>query len=108
MVSSILRKVFGSRNDRLVKQLGGIVKKINALEPQMQALSDADRADELAREEHYRLYGAQEAAAEAERLRQWREELLDTLSTSIPTSKRRTTTPFGARSRWDSRSASTV
>jgi preprotein translocase subunit SecA len=37
-----LTSIFGSRNDRLVKQLGGIVKKINALEPQMQALSDAE------------------------------------------------------------------
>jgi len=42
MLNRLLTSVFGSRNDRLVKQLGGIVKKINALEPQMQALSDAD------------------------------------------------------------------
>lgn len=46
----------------------------SAIHEPMKALSDADRADELAREEHYRLYGAQEAAEEAERLRQWREE----------------------------------
>jgi preprotein translocase subunit SecA len=42
MLNRLLTSIFGSRNDRLVKQLGGIVKKINALEPQMQALSDAD------------------------------------------------------------------
>ncbi|MCA0393889.1 MAG: preprotein translocase subunit SecA [Proteobacteria bacterium] len=42
MLNRLLTSVFGSRNDRLVKQLGGIVKKINALEPQMQALSDAE------------------------------------------------------------------
>ena len=41
MLNRLLTSVFGSRNDRLVKQLGGIVKKINALEPQMQALSVA-------------------------------------------------------------------
>ena len=42
MLNRLLTSVFGSRNDRLIKQLGGIVKKINALEPQMQALSDAE------------------------------------------------------------------
>ena len=42
MLNRLLTSIFGSRNDRLVKQLGGIVKKINALEPQMKALSDAE------------------------------------------------------------------
>jgi preprotein translocase subunit SecA len=42
MLNRLLTSIFGSRNDRFVKQLGGIVKKINALEPQMQELSDAD------------------------------------------------------------------
>jgi preprotein translocase subunit SecA len=37
---SLLKKVFGSRNDRLLKQLYKDVKRINALEPSMQALSD--------------------------------------------------------------------
>ena len=36
-MASFLTKIFGSRNERLLKQLGGIVKKINALEPQMKA-----------------------------------------------------------------------
>ena len=40
MLNSLLTSVFGSRNERLLKQLSGIVRKINALEPQMQALSD--------------------------------------------------------------------
>ncbi len=40
MLNSLLTSVFGSRNERLLKQLSGIVKKINALEPEMQALSD--------------------------------------------------------------------
>ena len=40
MLNSLLTSVFGSRNERLLKQLSGIVKKVNALEPQMQALSD--------------------------------------------------------------------
>jgi len=40
MLSTVFRKFFGSRNDRLVKQYGQKVKEINALEPAMQALSD--------------------------------------------------------------------
>src|SRR5512133_2195949 len=42
MLNRLLTSVFGSRNERLLRQLGGIVKKINALEPQMKALSDAE------------------------------------------------------------------
>ncbi len=42
MFNSLLTRVIGSRNDRLLKQLDKIVAKTNALEPQMQALSDAD------------------------------------------------------------------
>ncbi|MDO5506625.1 MAG: preprotein translocase subunit SecA, partial [Pseudoxanthomonas suwonensis] len=40
MLNRLLTGIFGSRNDRLIKELGKVVKKINALEPQMQALSD--------------------------------------------------------------------
>jgi preprotein translocase subunit SecA len=40
MLSTLFRKFFGSRNDRLVKQYFQKVKEINALEPAMQALSD--------------------------------------------------------------------
>ena len=40
MLSTLFRKFFGSRNDRLVKQYAQKVKEINALEPAMQALSD--------------------------------------------------------------------
>ncbi|WP_024889450.1 preprotein translocase subunit SecA [Luteimonas huabeiensis] len=42
MLNRLLTSVFGSRNDRLVKQLEKVAQKVNALEPQMQALSDAD------------------------------------------------------------------
>ncbi|MFN3543277.1 MAG: preprotein translocase subunit SecA [Thiobacillus sp.] len=42
MLQSLFKKVFGSRNDRLVKQYLQKVKAINALEPAMQALSDAE------------------------------------------------------------------
>ena len=40
MVTSILRKVFGSRNERILKRLQKNVNKINALEPEVQKLSD--------------------------------------------------------------------
>lgn len=40
MISTMFKKLFGSRNDRLVKQYAQKVQQINALEPAMQALSD--------------------------------------------------------------------
>ena len=39
---SLIKKIFGSRNDRTLKQLRRQVVHINVLEPQMQALSDAE------------------------------------------------------------------
>ncbi len=40
MISGLLRKVFGSRNDRLIKQYAQAVKRVNAFESAVQALSD--------------------------------------------------------------------
>ncbi|MDY6978769.1 MAG: preprotein translocase subunit SecA [Pseudomonadota bacterium] len=40
MLKTVFKKVFGSRNERLVKQMGKTVERINALEPEIQALSD--------------------------------------------------------------------
>src|SRR4029078_9985164 len=37
----LLKKIFGSRNDRLIKKYSHTVRTINALEPQIAALSDA-------------------------------------------------------------------
>ncbi len=42
MFVKLLTKMFGSRNDRLLKQMGKEVKKINALEPIIEALSDEE------------------------------------------------------------------
>ena len=39
-----LARIFGSRNQRLVSQYSGVVKKINAFEAVLQGLSDADLA----------------------------------------------------------------
>ena len=41
MLTQLAKKVFGSRNDRLLKQYRKTVAKINALEAQMQELDDA-------------------------------------------------------------------
>jgi len=41
MIPNILKKIFGSRNDRLLKQLRSVVNKMNALEPTYQQLDDA-------------------------------------------------------------------
>jgi len=46
-----LARIFGSRNQRLVSQYTGIVRKINALEPALQALSDEQLA---ARTQYFR------------------------------------------------------
>ncbi|QDF96012.1 preprotein translocase subunit SecA [Azoarcus sp. DD4] len=40
MISGLLKKIFGSRNDRLIRQYSQNVRKINALEPEISALSD--------------------------------------------------------------------
>ena len=40
MISNLLKKVFGSRNDRLLKTYRGSVAKVNALEPTFEQLSD--------------------------------------------------------------------
>jgi len=40
MISNILTRIFGSRNERLLKQYGQVVREINALEPSISALSD--------------------------------------------------------------------
>ncbi|MDO4641493.1 MAG: preprotein translocase subunit SecA [Neisseria sp.] len=42
MLTNLAKKVFGSRNDRLLKQYRKSVAKINALEPQIQVLSNEE------------------------------------------------------------------
>ena len=42
MLNRLLTSVFGSRNERLLKQFEKIVDKVNGLEEQMKALSDAE------------------------------------------------------------------
>lgn len=40
MINSLLTRVFGSRNERQLRQLNRIVAKVNALEPEIETLSD--------------------------------------------------------------------
>ena len=42
MLKNLAKKILGSRNDRLLKQYRKEVSRINALEPQIQALSDTE------------------------------------------------------------------
>ncbi len=42
MLGSITKKIFGSRNDRLIRQYRKTVEKVNAFEPEMEKLSDAE------------------------------------------------------------------
>ncbi|MGH8676828.1 MAG: preprotein translocase subunit SecA, partial [Burkholderiales bacterium] len=42
MINNILKKIFGSRNDRLLRKYMTLVQRTNALEPRIQSLSDAE------------------------------------------------------------------
>jgi preprotein translocase subunit SecA len=44
MITNLIKKTFGTRNNRELKRLGKVVKQINALEEKMQALSDEELA----------------------------------------------------------------
>ena len=49
MFTGVLTKVFGSKNERDLKKLQPIVEQINALEPQIQAMSDEQLKSQTAR-----------------------------------------------------------
>ncbi|MFT5709916.1 MAG: preprotein translocase subunit SecA [Halioglobus sp.] len=44
MITNVLKKVFGTRNDRELKRIGGVVKKINMLADEMRELTDEQLA----------------------------------------------------------------
>ncbi|MCR5563323.1 MAG: preprotein translocase subunit SecA [Desulfovibrio sp.] len=48
MFSYIFKKIFGSKNDRYLRRLRPVVARINALEPEIQALSDEELAARIA------------------------------------------------------------
>ena len=47
MATNFLTKLFGSRNDRLLKQYRKTVARINAMEPEYEKLSDEERKRQL-------------------------------------------------------------
>ena len=49
MLNNMMKAVFGTSNDRYVKSLGKTVDLINALEPQLQALTDEELAAQTAK-----------------------------------------------------------
>ena len=54
MVANIVKKVFGSRNDRVIKRMRKVVAEINAMEPGLEALSDDElKAKTAAFKERY-------------------------------------------------------
>ncbi|MGL4969199.1 MAG: hypothetical protein ACRC5B_03435, partial [Fusobacteriaceae bacterium] len=42
MIEGIFKKIFGTKNDREIKRIKGIVEKINMLEPKYEAYSDEE------------------------------------------------------------------
>ena len=67
MITNVLTKIFGSRNERLLKQYGRTVERINALEADIGKLSDTElraKTDEFRK----RLADKVAAAPEADRL----------------------------------------
>src|SRR5688500_14048054 len=66
MIQGVLKKIFGSRNERLLKQYGRAVREINALEPEMSRLSDEAlraKTDEFRKRVQERVSAAATAAA---------------------------------------------
>ena len=49
MLGALAKTIFGSSNDRYVKSLDKVVRQVNALEPQMQALTDEELAGQTQR-----------------------------------------------------------
>ncbi|THB71140.1 MAG: preprotein translocase subunit SecA, partial [Desulfovibrio sp.] len=47
MISSLVRKVVGSKNERYLKTIDPLVAQVNGLEPKMQALSDEQIAEQI-------------------------------------------------------------
>jgi preprotein translocase subunit SecA len=72
MIQTILKKIFGSRNDRLLRQYMRQVREINALEPQMQRLTDAElraKTDEFRARIRERVARAADGGPDAEQAR---------------------------------------
>ena len=49
MIGFLIRKIFGSKNDRFLRKTRSLISKNNALEPEMQALPDEEFPARMAR-----------------------------------------------------------
>src|SRR5262245_52873051 len=70
-IEKALTKVFGSANERLLKKLLPVVGRINALEPEIQRLSDEQlrqKTEEFRARLTERLEGAEDLSPEARKL----------------------------------------
>ncbi len=76
-MANVLTKIFGSRNDRLLKQYSRVVARINALESDIAALSDAALAGKTS--EFRKRFAEQTADAPSERGAQVEAEALEAL-----------------------------
>jgi len=80
LINSLIAKVFGTHNEREVKKLLPRVQRINALEPEIQKLTDAQlraKTEEFRRRVQERLAQMQEPSDEemdADRRKQWEKE----------------------------------
>jgi preprotein translocase subunit SecA len=80
LINSLIAKIFGTHNEREVKKLLPRVERINALEPEVRQLSDAQlraKTDEFRKRVQDRMAQLQEPAAEemdADRRKQWEKE----------------------------------
>ncbi len=76
-MANVLTKIFGSRNDRLLKQYSRVVARINALESEIAALSDAALAGKTS--EFRKRFAEQVADAPPERRAEVEAEALESL-----------------------------
>ncbi len=87
MIDTLLGKVFGTKNEREIKRLTPRVQAINALEPQMQALSDEQlraKTDEFRRRIQERLATIQdEPDADPDRAKQIEKERDEVLKQAL-------------------------
>ena len=91
MINSLIAKVFGTHNEREVKKLQPRVERINALEPEVRKLTDAElraKTEEFRRRVQERLALLQEPKEEeldADRRKLWEKEQYDAIEEVLDT-----------------------
>ena len=79
MINKLMAKVFGTSNEREVKRLMPLVERINALEPEMQQLSDDQlraKTEQFGARIHQRVEAIEDADEKAAALREVLDEIL--------------------------------